>query len=419
MRILDTIKISQSNLLRAKLRTFLTVAAVFIGALTLSLTNGVGSGIKAYVHEQIGNVGVKDTLVVQMKQQLNPISTEVREYDPNRKIGGNFNIAMLGKNDIEKIKGIPGIINVIPEYAFRFEYITTGNGKYEANATQYVEGLTLAMSAGNTVSPNIPDAVTIPDKFVNPLGFSSDSDAVGKTLTVTFKDVSGKMIEKELRIVGVQKQSLLGSFGLNINSALAEEISVLQTKGVPGLADTYQGAIVKYNPNVDPKVLKQILDLIGYTGRTLEDQIGTIGKVIDAILVVLNVFGIITLLAATFGIVNTLLMSVNERISEIGLMKALGARRRTIFSIFALEAASIGFWGALLGVLVSIGIGTLASNIAAESFLKSFVGFELATFPIVSSLVVLFGIVALAFIAGALPSLKASKLDPIKALRYE
>src|SRR5207248_3301580 len=123
------------------------------------------------------------------------------------------------------------------------------------------------------------------------------------------------------------------------------------------------------------------------------EQIGTIGTVINTILIVLNMFGAITLLAATFGIVNTLLMSVNERTSEIGLFKALGAKRRTIFSIFAIEAASIGFWGALLGVLVSIGIGSIASNIATQTFLKNFVGFQLVSFPILASLTVLFGIV--------------------------
>src|SRR3989338_8835196 len=107
---------------------------------------------------------------------------------------------------------------------------------------------------------------------------------------------------------------------------------------------------------------------------------GTIGTVINGILIVLNVLGLITLLAAAFGIVNTLLMSVNERTSEIGLMKALGANRKTIFSIFAFEAASIGFWGALLGVVVSIIIGGIVSNIATQSFLKDFEGFELVAF---------------------------------------
>lgn len=422
MKTLDIIKISQKNLFRSKLRTFLTVAAVFIGALTLSLTNGVGSGIKAYVNEQIGNVGAKDTLVVQMKQELNPTSNELKKYNPNRKTGGSFNLALLGKNDIEKIKGTAGVVEVTPQYTIRLEYVTTGGDKYESSATQYIEGLTLAMSAGDTVQANSTDTVTIPDKYVRPLGFSSDQDAIGKALTIAFKDVSGKIVERKIIIEGVQKQSLLGSSGVNISSALAKEINLQQTTGVSGLVDSYQNVIAKYDPSFSAKQisdLKERLSQVGYSSQTVEEQLGTISTIINTILIVLNVFGAITLLAATFGIVNTLLMSVNERTSEIGLMKALGAKRGTVFSIFALEAASIGFWGALLGVLVSMGVGSIVSNIATQTFLQNFVGFQLVAFPLLPSLAVLIGIIALAFLAGALPSLKASKLDPIKALRYE
>src|SRR3989344_2156072 len=179
MRILDIIKISQSNLFRAKLRTFLTIAAVFIGALTLSLTNGLGSGIKAYVNEQVGNLGAKDTLVVQIKQEFNPASDEVKKYDPNRKTLGNFNINMLSKKDIETIESINGIVEVIPQYAAQVEYISSGDEKYEATALQYIEGLTMAMSAGTTVQPFSRD-ITIPQKYVAPLGFTSDQDALYK-----------------------------------------------------------------------------------------------------------------------------------------------------------------------------------------------------------------------------------------------
>ena len=136
-------------------------------------------------------------------------------------------------------------------------------------------------------------------------------------------------------------------------------------------------------------------------------------------LVVLNVFGAIALLAATFGIVNTLLMAVNERTSEIGLMKALGADRKTIFTIFSLEAGSIGFWGSLSGIVMSIIVGLIANEYASRNFLKDFVGFDLFAFPFFTFFGILVGGVVLALIAGALPSLRASRLDPIRALRYE
>jgi putative ABC transport system permease protein len=421
MRIIDIIKTSQKNLFLSKPRTFLTIAAVFIGALALSLTNGVGNGIKTYVNTQLGNLGAENALVIQAQQGQagNPVDTEVKKYDPNREIGGSFNMVMISKKDIEQIKSTPGIVSVTPEYAPQLEYIGTGADKYQVTAQQYVEGLNLEMVAGRTVGLDSTDEITIPTRYIKP---GTETDVIGKYITIGYKDPTGKVLERSLKIVGVQQNSLLGNSAAIISQRLAEEINREQTAGVPKLADNYLGAVAQRDPNLtDDQVeeLKEKLGEMGYNARTLEDQIGIIGTVIDSILVVLNIFGIITLLAAAFGIINTLLMSVNERTSEIGLMKALGANRKTIFSIFALEAASIGFWGALLGVLVSIALGTIANNVASETFLKDFVGFDLLAFPPLPTIAVLVSIILLSFIAGALPSLKASKLDPIKALRYE
>ena len=100
-------------------------------------------------------------------------------------------------------------------------------------------------------------------------------------------------------------------------------------------------------------------------------------------------------------------------------MKALGSSRRSIFGIFSLEAISLGFWGALLGVLTSMGIGTIVNPIASSTFLADFDGFNLLAFPLLPSAGIIALIMVIAFIAGALPSLKASRLNPIEALRYE
>jgi putative ABC transport system permease protein len=419
MRVVDIIKISQRNLLRSKLRTFLTIAAVFIGALTLSLTNGLGNGIKAYANTQLGNLGARDTLVIEAKQaQASPVSNDVKKYNPDRQ-SGTFDRSLINDSAIKKIENIPGILHLIPEYSVQLEYVTTGGDKYQANATQYIEGLNLEMKAGRTVDPNSLDEMTLPSRYIKP---GAEQDALGKYAAIAFKNSKGEVIEMPLKVVGIQQQSLLGNSALSISSKLAQEINRQQTSGVLNLSGSYMGAFAKYDTNyssTEITQLKQRLDEAGFSGKTLEDNVGTIGKVINTILIVLNIFAAITLLAAGFGIINTLLMSVNERTSEIGLMKALGANRRAIFAIFAVEAASIGFWGALLGVVVSIGLGTIASSIATQSFLKDFVGFKLLAFPLLPSLGVLVGIMFLAFVAGALPSLKASKLDPISALRYE
>jgi putative ABC transport system permease protein len=422
MKFLDIVKISQKNLFRAKLRTALTIGAVFIGALTLSLTNGLGNGVKAYVNDQLGNLGAEDTLIVRVKQsQQNPVSTEVTEYNPEREVG-TFNIALLDTDDLERMAGIEGVVEVYPDRYPQLDYMTAGDKKFEVVAYQNVEGLNITMAAGEMVREDVPDGITIPQKYVEPLGYGSTEEIVGETLTLGYKDAAQAPAEIEVTVVGVQEQSLLGNSNIVISQGLAKTIVDDQTEGVPALEGKYMNAVVKYEPDYSKDeitALKERFKEDGYAAQTIEDQVGMVSQVIDTILIVLNVFGVITLVAAAFGIVNTQLMSVNERTSEIGLMKALGASRRNIFTVFSIEAASIGFWGAVSGVLVSIIIGSILSDIASKNFLKDFVGFQLIAFPIVPTLIVILGIMLLSFLAGALPSLKASRLDPIKALRYE
>jgi putative ABC transport system permease protein len=388
----------------------------------LSLTNGLGNGVKAYVNDQLGNLGAEDTLIVRVKQsQQNPVSTEVTEYNPEREVG-TFNIALLDTDDLERMAGIEGVVEVYPDRYPQLDYMTAGDKKFEVVAYQNVEGLNITMAAGEMVREDVPDGITIPQKYVEPLGYGSTEEIVGETLTLGYKDAAQAPAEIEVTVVGVQEQSLLGNSNIVISQGLAKTIVDDQTEGVPALEGKYMNAVVKYEPDYSKDeitALKERFKEDGYAAQTIEDQVGMVSQVIDTILIVLNVFGVITLVAAAFGIVNTQLMSVNERTSEIGLMKALGASRRNIFTVFSIEAASIGFWGAVSGVLVSIIIGSILSDIASKNFLKDFVGFQLIAFPIVPTLIVILGIMLLSFLAGALPSLKASRLDPIKALRYE
>ncbi|MBX4204673.1 MAG: ABC transporter permease [Candidatus Doudnabacteria bacterium] len=422
MKILDMIKISQSNLVRSKLRTFLTILAVFIGTFTISLTNGVGNGVKSYVNKELGNVGVENSLIVQGKSgQQNPLSSEVTKYDPDKR-SGTFNLPLLGTNDIENIRNIKNVQTITPNYTPQLEYIAAGGDKYIAALNQYIRGLNLDMASGRVAGLENPDEVSIPIRYVEPLGFSSASDALGKNLTVGYKNSLGKIEERQLQIVGVQQESILGNATIYTSPIFASELQADQTRGIANLSDSFNGLIVEFDKNLPPgqvEELKQTLVANGYSAQTIQDQIGTFSKIINGILVGLDVFGAIALLAATFGIVNTLLMAVNERTPEIGLMKALGANSRSIFSIFSLEAASIGFWGGLIGIALSVATGQIINHYAAKNFLKDFVGFNLLSFPVLPSLLTLAGIVLLAFLAGALPSLKASRLDPIKALRYE
>lgn len=140
---------------------------------------------------------------------------------------------------------------------------------------------------------------------------------------------------------------------------------------------------------------------------------------IDAIVLVLNGFAIIALLAAGFGIVNTLLMSVKERTREIGLMKAMGLGGGSIFTMFSMEAVFIGFLGSAIGAGAAILIGTIVNGVLAGGVLSELPGLTLIAFAPATILGIIALVMGIAFVAGSIPALRAARQDPIESLRYE
>ena len=133
----------------------------------------------------------------------------------------------------------------------------------------------------------------------------------------------------------------------------------------------------------------------------------------------LNAFAFIALLAAGFGIINTLLMSVQERTREIGLMKAMGMSSGKIFALFSLEAVFIGFLGSAIGAVVAMGVGSLVSSVLAGGFLSGLAGLQIVAFTPLAILQVLLLVMGIAFVAAVLPASRAARQSPIDSLRYE
>jgi putative ABC transport system permease protein len=121
------------------------------------------------------------------------------------------------------------------------------------------------------------------------------------------------------------------------------------------------------------------------------------------------VIGIITLFGAAIGLTNIMLVSVNERTREIGLSKSIGAKGATIRTQFLWESILISLLGAAFGILLGILVGNLASM-----FFKT--GFVVPWVWVIAGVLICF---ITGLLAGLYPAIKASKLDPINALRYE
>lgn len=429
MKLIDILQTANSNMFRSRLRTFLTIIAIFIGAFTLTLTNGIGAGVASYIDEQLGNIGAKDMLIIQPKNS-NPFGESTstpQKYEEGQSVTntGGISMTLLNQNDLDKIRSTPGIVSADFDISVAPNFISGPNSdKFKFTASSYYDGVNISLKAGSIPNNHTDEKqILLTSDFPTVLGFESPEKAIGQNVSVGIKTPTGEQKVVYAKVVGVQEKTLMSMGGLQLNSPLISELHTLQTEGLPADATNKQPIITaRFDQSLNDKQLEQLkktLNEKGYNAITIEDQIGIIKQVIDAVIAVLNFFAGIALLAASFGIVNTLLMAVQERTKEIGLMKAMGMSSRKVFLLFSTEAMLLGFWGSLIGSLAGVTVGLVANKVATDTFLKDLVGFELTSFPLLSIFVIMFIIMMIAFLAGTLPARRASKKDPIEALRYE
>jgi putative ABC transport system permease protein len=434
MNAMDLIRSAIGNSLRSKTRTLLTVLAIFIGAFTLTLTSGVGTGINRYIDDTVSSIGANDVMTVSKTvedtgsgpQAYTPDATQVdgaASGPPNA--SGSSTVEAISESDIAALARVDGVTSVEPSLRVAPDYIVAGDGTaYQVSVGSLIPGMTLQLASGAQPVYNSDDfQVALPESFVSPLGFASDAAAVGATVTFGITDSQGAASTIEATVVGVSEAGLTGGNSVSANDSLTQALYDAQSVGLSDTAaHSYAQAVVRFDPSDSPDAvaaLKARLSDLGYDATTVEDQIGAFKTIIDAIVLVLNAFAVIALLAAGFGIVNTLLMSVQERTREIGLMKAMGMGGGRVFSLFSLEAVFIGFLGSAIGAGVGILAGLAANSVLGGSLLADLPGLSLVAFDPASIAAIIVAVMAIAFLAGTIPALRAARADPIESLRYE
>jgi len=154
----------------------------------------------------------------------------------------------------------------------------------------------------------------------------------------------------------------------------------------------------------------------GFSIQTFEQLIQQVSSILNIVGVVLIAIAAISLLVGGIGIMNTMYTSVLERTREIGIMKAIGAKRRDIMTIFLVESGIYGLIGGVIGLLIGIGISKVAEFAATTYLGTSYLKASLPLWLIAGSLLFSF---LIGCISGAAPAYQASKLRPVEALRYE
>jgi ABC-type antimicrobial peptide transport system permease subunit len=356
----------------------------------------------------------------------------------------------LTNEDLEKVRELDHV-EVVELQKFIFpEYITTQKDNSEDNNSNDEEdkttklklnlvGLPLELredvnlAAFNKSFFEEENSILISDSYVEKWGFSRD-DILGKKVYINIRRVDNPQESKnfEFVVAGVLEKSLLSQMAL-VSNDMVDEISAYrfnQTQEEFDEDDSAFEAIVVVDSEENVEEVDRKIEDMGYTSDTYEESIGQIGSIFDIVNYLLSSFGAIALVVASIGIVNTLLMAIYERTREIGVMKAVGSTRRQIGAMFTMEATLLGFFGGLVGLGVGWGFGRLANYVLHEGlqvgnttliqgFLADYPQFDVSVFTVDILILVMAVTTGVAFLAGLYPAWRASRLNPIKALRTE
>ncbi|HEX7963087.1 MAG TPA: ABC transporter permease [Candidatus Saccharimonadales bacterium] len=184
--------------------------------------------------------------------------------------------------------------------------------------------------------------------------------------------------------------------------------------------DGYSSLIVKVDQASNATGVANNIKKLGFGAVDAQSYIKSQLAIFNIIGIVLGGIGCISLTVAAVGVVNTMVMAILERTREIGVMRAVGARRSTVRRLFTIEASLLGFLGGGFGVLVGFAL-TLIANPIINRQLKSngIASSNIVTLPPWLILTVLAVTTVIGMLAGLYPAARAARLDPVEALRYE
>lgn len=415
MNILIPIKISFKNLMAAKFRSFLTILGIIIGVASVIIIFAVGQSAQELILDQIRGVGSNLIVVLPgASDEKGPPATALGvvittlKYDDFLELKKEKNVtgvvagaayvsgvATIKNDDIELSKSFTGTTFQYPEV--ENTSITDGRFFMEEEQTNLSRVAVLGMTAAKNLF--------------------GDTNPIGKKISI--KDY-------KFTVVGILKERASAAFGsssqddtvfvplftaqkllLGINHLAYARFKIDTIENIPLAKESAENTLrIQHdidNPSDDD-----------FSVRDQASVVEIVGTVTDALRYFLLAVGIISLIVGGVGVMNVMLIAVSQRIKEVGLRKAVGAKNVDVLLQFLVESATISFFGGVIGIIFGVAFSFLVSIVV------NYLGYDWKFLISGSSIIVAVVVaIAIGIIFGLYPARKAAKISPMEALRYE
>ncbi|KAF5410204.1 MAG: hypothetical protein C5S47_07345 [Candidatus Methanogasteraceae archaeon] len=375
------LKLARRNLSRHTFRTILAIIGIVIGVIAISSLGILGNSLKLTAHEFIGDIG--NELLVFPAHESGETEITEKQYEEMQRITEIEHAIPISSEgdaiDLRKESTYAGIYGV---HGDDMQYI------FEIDKGHFLRG-------------------------------DSDNCVVGSRLADTYDLRVGSKVtvkDTDFKVVGILAEQGFG-FGVNADQAV-----IISHKMFSKLYDTdgYDQVTVQVRDLEEVETVKAAIENRFnrreevVTVMAMNTVLEGANEFFDYISKFLMGIGAISLVVAGVSILNVMLMSTMERTKEIGIMKAIGASRKEIMTMFLLETVILGVFGSLIGGVLSFAGGFIINSIILKDISYLFAPSSLLYIILGMGFGVFTGL-----LGGLYPAWKASRLKPLDALRYE
>jgi putative ABC transport system permease protein len=403
MRLVDALEQVSLSFSSNKFKTLMSSLGIIIGVIAIVVMLSVGEGLQAGVGKAFGGMNLDVTTVYPGGSGFEAgklVYQKPAEFD---------------EKDVHALENTVGVKTVSPRtgssMSVKFRDEERSVSITAVTATKEPE-LSDSIDKGRFLMESDRSAIVLGSDIANKMFKMPLNPGMRVSIKNKNNDVS-----REFTVVGILKEKgQTSAFGGNSNreiftthQGLKDLFDVKNYSYSQILATVEEPDNIEITAKKVDESLRRLHKDEAYTVFMMKSILESIGQVLTMIKFALGGIGAISLIVGGIGIVNVMMLTVTERIKEIGVMKAVGATKGDIQMIFMLESGLLGFVSGLIGITIGAGISILISTLGAIPIAVTW-----------TSLVVglVFGVITTT-IAGVYPANKAARLDPVEALRAE